>query len=199
MITQEFHKSDLLLNSLLNYFRVTPPIKKTNTVNILVEEVLKKNQVQLEKKEVKLFKNLGMDLPEIIVPDKQLRFILNSILQYAVTLMPSHETLGFLTRSFVLQKPHPERALFRKSEQYVEITLFLTGFKKQAEPFGRRTEIGGIQKGNGLDLLLRLVKEMVHRYRGVMKLQAEEKEARLSISLEFPVERRTVFYDPKDN
>ncbi len=199
MIAQDIHKTDLLVNGLLNYFQVTSPIKKTNTVNNLIEEVLKKHWVQLEEKGAKLIKKLEKDLPEIIVPDKQLRFILNSILQYAVTLMPSHETLGFLTQSFVLQERHPGQTLFRKDEPYVETTLFFTGFKRPVEPFGMRREIEAVQEKDSLDLILRLVKEMVHRNRGVMKLQGDKKEAKLFISLEFPVERRTVLHDPNDH
>jgi len=45
-----------------------------------------------------------------------------------------------------------------------------------------------------MDLILRLVEEMVHQNRGVMNFQADEKEAKRFISLEFPVERRTVIY-----
>ena len=198
MIAKDIHKTDLLVDGLLDYFQVISPIRKTNTVNILIEEVLKKHQVRLQEKGVNLIKRLEKDLPEIIIPDKQLRFILNSILQYAVTLMPSHETLGFLTQSFVLEEQPPEQTLFRKGDPYVETTLFFTGFEKPVEPFGRRTEIEGIQKEDSMDLVLRLVKESVHRNRGVMKLQGDEKETKLSISLGFPVERRTVFHDPND-
>jgi len=198
MIAKDIHKTDLLVNGLLDYFQVISPIRKTNTVNILIEEVLRKHQVQLQEKGVNLIKKLEKDLPEIVIPDKQLRFILNSILQYAVALMPSHETLGFLTQSFVLEEQPPGQTLFRKGEPYVETTLFFTGFRKPVEPFGRRTEIEGIQKEDSLDLVLRLVKELVHRNRGVMKLQGDEKETKLSISLGFPVERRTVFHDPND-
>jgi hypothetical protein len=199
MITEDIQESGLLLNGLLNYFQVTTPIKKKDTASILIEEVLKKNQAQLEEKEVKLFKKLEKGLPEIVIPDKPLRFILNSILQYAVTLMPSHETLGFLTRSFFLQEPHQEQTLFRKGGEYVEITLFFTGCKKPVEPFGRETESKAIQREDSLDLILGMVKEMVRRNRGVMKFQGDEREARLSISLEFPVERRRAFYDPNDH
>jgi hypothetical protein len=187
------------VSGLLDFFQITSPIKKTNTVNLLIEEVLKKHQVQLEEKGVKLIKKLEKDLPEIIVPDRQLRFILNSILQYAVTLMPSHETLGFSTQSFVLQKPLPRQTLLRIGEPYVEATLFFTGLKKPVEPFGSGTGIERKPREDSLDLMLKLVKDLVDRNRGVMTLQGDEKEAKQSISLEFPVERRTVFYYPNNN
>jgi hypothetical protein len=199
MIAQDIHKTDLLVNGLLNYFQVISPIKKTNTVNSLIEEVLRKHQVRLQEKGVNLVKKLEADLPEIIIPDKQLRFILNSILQYAVTIMPSHETLGFLTQSFVLEKRRSEQDLLREGEPYVETTLFFTGLKRPVGPFVRGAGIEGMPKEDSLDLMLKLVKDLVHRNRGVMKIQGDESKARYSISLEFPVERRTVLHYPNNN
>jgi hypothetical protein len=199
MIAQDIHTTDLLVSGLLNYFQVISPIKKTNTVNSLIEEVLRKHQVQLQEKGVNLVKKLEKDLPEIMIPDKPLRFILNSILQYAVTLMPSHETLGFLTQSFVPGERRPEQVLFRKGESYVETILFFTGHKRLVEPFVRGAGIEGMPKEDSLDLMLRLVKDLVHRNRGVMKIQGDESKARYSISLEFPAERRTVLHYPNNN
>jgi hypothetical protein len=199
MIAKDIHKTDLLANGFLDFFRITSPIKKTNTVNLLIEEVLKKNQAQLEQKGVKLIKKLEKDLPEIIVPDTQLRFILNSILQYAMTLMPSHGMLGFSTQSFVLQEPLPRQTLFRIGEPCVETTLFFTALKKLAEPFGSGTGIERKPKEDSLDLILKLAKDLVHRNRGMMTLEGDEKGAKQSISLEFPVERRTVFHYPNNN
>ncbi|MGB7575263.1 MAG: hypothetical protein WBN53_15530 [Thermodesulfobacteriota bacterium] len=199
MITEDIRKSGLLLNGLLSYFRVTAPIKGTDTVNTLIEEVLEKNRAQLKEKEVKLFKKLEKDLPETVIPDKPLGFILSSLLQYAVASMSSRETLGLLTRSFVLQEPPPEQAWFGKGGRYVEIILFFIGRKKPAGPFGREMESGAFQREDSLDLIIRMVAEMVRRNRGVMKFRGDEKEAKFSISLEFPVERRRAFYNPNDN
>jgi hypothetical protein len=199
MITEDIRKSGLLLNGLLGYFRVISSIKRTDTVNILIEEVLEKNQAQLKEKEAKLFKKLEKDLPETVIPDKPLGFILSSLLQYAVASMSSHETLGFLTRSSVLQEPAQEQALFGKGGRYVEVILFFTGRKKPAGAFGKEMERGAFQREDSLDFIVRMAEEMVRRNRGVMKFRRDEKEAKFSISLAFPVERRRVFYDPNDN
>ena len=199
MITEDIRKSGLLLDGLLSYFRVTAPIKRTGTVNTLIEEVLEKNRAQLKEKEVKLFKKLEKDLPETVIPDKPLGFILSSLLQYAVVYMSSHETLGFLTRSLVLEEPPPEQALFGKRGGYVEIILFFTGRKKPGGPFVKEMESRAFQMEDSLDLIIRMVEETVRRNRGVMKFRGHEKEGKFSISLEFPVERRRVFYDPNDN
>ncbi len=198
-ITEDIQQTDLLLNGLLNYFRVTAPVKKKATVNILIEEVLKKYQAQFKEKGVKLFKKLEEDLPETIIPRMPLRFILNSILQYAVTSIPSHETFGLSARSFVLKEPPTQQAFFGKEERRVEIILFFKVRKNPAEPFGGVGENGAIQRDDSFDLILRMVDEMVRRNRGVMKFRVDEREANLSVSLEFPAERRRAFYNPNDN
>jgi len=47
-----------------------------------------------------------------------------------------------------------------------------------------------------LELMLRLVKEMVLKNRGIMKFEGDEKKAKTMISLIFPTERRKVaFYE----
>jgi len=186
----------MLLNGLLNYLRVAYPAQKTGTVNILVEEVLRENQVQLKEKEVRIFKKLERDLPEIVVPEKPLRYILNSILQYAVTSIPSHETLGLLTQSVYLHETGQDRPLLGRHEGYVKITLFFTGYKKYEE--------GGLEgvtfgREKGTDLLLQLVKEVVHRNQGVMKIEVDEKEGKIYVVLEFPAERRTILYYQNNN
>jgi hypothetical protein len=198
-MTEHIRESDFLLDSLLNYLRVTTLVKKKETVNILIGEVVKKSQAQLKEKEVTLFKKLEKDLPEIIIPEEPLRFVLKSILQYGVSSMPLHATVGLSTRSIFLQKPPPEQALLSKGGQCVEITLFFTGCQKPAEPPKQGKKSKAAQKDDYLDLLLKMVNELVRRNRGVMKLQGDEAEAKLSISLQFPVERRRAFYHPSDH
>ena len=198
-ITQEIHQADLLLNGLLNYFEVSFPTKKTGTVNILIEEVLRENQVRLKEKEVRIFKKLEKDLPEIVVPEKPLRYILSSILQYALTSVPSHGTLGLLTQSFVVREPGQDQTLLKNVRGYVGITLFFTGDKKCVESWGTELKIGTFRREEGADLLLQLVKEVVHRNRGVMKIKVDEKEAKRYVVLEFPVERRATLCYQNDN
>ena len=54
--------------------------------------------------------------------------------------------------------------------------------------------IPSLQKDEALDLILRLVKEMVLRNQGMMKFETDEKKAKVIISLRLPVERRKVFF-----
>lgn len=80
---------------------------------------------------------------------------------------------------------------YRKAGRYVEITLFFTGRKKSAEPFGTETKSGPAEREDSLDLILEMVEEMVRRNRGAMKYRGDQK---VSISLEFLVARRRAFY-----
>ena len=191
-VTGDIEKMDMVLNGLVNYVKLNTPIRKTDTVHHFIEEVLGKHQAKLEEKGIKLFKKFEKDLPETIVPDEQLRYILSSVLQYAIDLMPSHGNMGLSTRSFFLEKEVDETpAIFKKDGQYIEISIVFVGYRKQTEQ-GRGTPAP--QKEEPLDLILRFVKEVVHRNRGMMRIETDEKRTKTFIFLRFPVERRKVVY-----
>ena len=194
MITQDIDKTDLLLSGFLTYVRVTTPMKRVNTVNAVVEEVLEKNKVSLGKKGARLFKKLEEDLPEIIVPDDQLKYILDFVLQYAILSMPPGGHIALLTTSAMFQGEIPGvQAFFEKYGGYIEISVVFSGDR---EPAGLGSdELGRIstpQRGEPLELMLRLVKGMVLRNWGKMNFETDEKSRRTTLSLKFPIERRKV-------
>lgn len=191
MVAEDIEKAELFMEGLVNYFGVSPPVIGTSTVHTLIEEVLKRYQVKLEEKKAKVYKKYEKDLLEIIIPDEQLRYILDAIVHYAVISMPPNENLGVSTKSFVLRKEEGEDLAFLdKYGQYVEIKVFFTGHKKPAEHGGPGFEIPFLPKDEGIDPILQLVKKVVLRNQGIMRVETSEKEARVTISLEFPVERR---------
>jgi hypothetical protein len=194
MITQDIDKTDLLLSGFLTYVRVTTPIRKVNTVNALVEEVLEKNKVPLEKKGAHLFRKLKEDLPEIIVPDDQLKYILDFVLQYAILSMPPGGNIALLTTSVMFQGEIPgAQAFFEKYGGYIEISVVFSGDREPAglwsDEWGRTSTP---QKGEPLELMLRLVKGMVLKNWGKMNFETDEKSRRTTLSLKFPIERRKV-------
>jgi hypothetical protein len=195
MIGDDIKKIELVQNSLLNYIRINNPIIKTDTVNALLEEELKKYQVELEERKIKLFKTLEKNLPETAVPDDQLRYILSCVLQYVITLMSPSVSFGLFTRSFTHQREKGnDETLVRKERKYVEILMVYTGYKKPMDPLGSASGIPARQKEGILDLTLRLVDEIVQRNRGMMKFAEDEKKQKMTVSLRFPVERRKVVY-----
>lgn len=190
IITEDIKKIELVQNSLLTYIRINNPIIKTNTVNTLIEEELKKYQAELEEKKIKLFKTLEKNLPETAVPDDQLRYILSCVLQYVMALIGANGNLGLFTKHFALQGELGED----KEGRFIEILMVYTGYKKPTEQPGPSLGISAHRKERILDLALRLVDEIVQRNRGMMKFEEDEKKGKTTISLRFPVERRKVVY-----
>jgi len=203
-ITEDAKRIDLLLDGILDYIKLSAIIPKTNTVHTLIEELLKKNQVRLEEKNIRLFKKFEKELPETAAPEDQLRYILNTILHYAITIIPANGSIGFLTKSSMPQRGvSEEQVLFKKDDNYVEILIQFTGHGMQMEEFQKAPQIQMNQRKklmnfeSVLDLELRLVEDIVKRNRGMFKLEVDEKKSRTSILLRFPVERRKgVFYQP---
>jgi hypothetical protein len=190
IIVEDIKKIELVQNSLLNYIRINNPVTKTNTVNTLIEEEIKKYELELEEKKIRIFKTLEKNLPETAVPDDQLRYILSCVLQYTMAMIPTSGNLGLFTKNVVLQKEMGED----REWKFVEILVAYTGYRKPVEQFRSPLGIPAHQKEKILDLALRLVDEIVQRNRGVMKFEEDEKKAKATISLRFPVERRKVVY-----
>ncbi len=95
-IAEDIKQIDSVLNSLLNYIHINTPIIKSNTISLILEEVLEANEKQIERKKIEIFKKCEKDLPETLIHDEQMRFILNSILQYAILSTSLGGTIGFL-------------------------------------------------------------------------------------------------------
>jgi len=182
----------MVLNSLLDYIKVHTPIRKANTVHNIIEEVLKKHQAKLDEKGVKVLKKLEKDLPETVVPDEQLKYIVSSLLQYAVALTPPNWNLGLSTRSLILDDEATEvQSLFKRAGKYIEISVVFPGHQRPSEP---ASEAAPIPKEGASDLILRFAKDVALHNHGMMSIEADEKKTKTLISVRFPVERRKVVY-----
>ncbi|MGO8989841.1 MAG: hypothetical protein ACLQGU_01295 [bacterium] len=190
-VNEDIEKMNMVLDSLLDYIKVHTPIRKTNTVHNIMEEVLKKYQHKLEEKGIKVLKKLEKDLPETVVPDEQLKYIVSSLLQYAMALTPPNWNLGLLTRSFILDKEAEGEGLFKRDGRHIEISVAFPGRQRPSEP---GSGITATQKEGAPDLILRFVKEVVLHNHGMMKVEADEKKTKAVISVRFPVERRKIVY-----
>ena len=195
IVTEDIEKIDAVLNGLLSYIKINTPLEKKNTVHFILEDVLKRHGVQLEDKKIKIFKKFERDLPETVVHDEQLRYILNALLQYALPAIPPNGSIGFLTKSFDMPKDTAnEKKSIQKDGRYIEILIVFTGFKKPVEQFGTVLGIPAVQKEEAIELELRLIKEIIQKNQGMMKFEVNEKKPRTLISLKFPIERRKLIY-----
>ena len=181
MITKEIEKTDLLLNRLKDYVRVTTPIPKTGTVQRLIEGLLKKHGVRFFDRKIQLTKKLEKDLPETMIPDEPLRYLIDSLLQYSVIAVPVGGSIELSTK---------------QEEKYIEVSAALTGVRKAGDDRKESFPISIAQTEGVLNLELRLMDEILKRNRGEMKCEANESEARTLISFKLPVEKRKVVCYP---
>jgi len=193
IVTEDLEKVDLALTGLLNYIKVNTPIRKKNTVHTLMEAVLRTRQRKLEEKGVKLFKKFEQNLPETIVPDEQLRYILDSALRYAIASVLSGGSIGISTKSVAARQEGAEvRSQFDRGRKYVQILMVFAAGKKTAGQYETVFRIPTTGKEELLDLELRIVKEVVQKNQGILKIETDEKRSRAFILLRLPVERRRV-------
>jgi signal transduction histidine kinase len=190
IVNQDIKKMDTVLNNLLNYISINTPIVKSDTFNVILEGILEANEKLINHKKIKVIKKLKKDLPETSMHDEQLRYILNSILQYAILSTPTHGTIGFLIKSLDGQKKTPnEKISLKNNGAYVEVDI---GFMGNNKPSGQSENGSG--KEESIHLILELVKEIIQKNRGTMTFQVDKNKPRTLITLKLPIERRKVIY-----
>jgi nitrogen-specific signal transduction histidine kinase len=200
IVTEDIEKIDSVLNGLLNYIKVNTPIEKTDTVHFILEDVLKRNAAQLNERKIEIFRKFEKDLPETTVHEEQLRYILDSLLQYAIPSIPPSGSIGFLTKSSDLQKEtNGNKTFVQNDEKYIEIMIVYTGYKRPIEPFETVLGVPAVHQEEAVGLELRLIREIIQRNQGTMKFEVNEKKPRTLISLRFPIERRKVIYYQSTN
>ena len=196
IVTEDIEKIDSVLNGLLNYVRINHPVEKRDTIHSIIEDVLKKYGTQIENKKIKLFRKYEKDLPETILHEEQLRYILTSLIQYAIPSIPMSGSIGFLTKSLndhAVRVGNGEgKTPSSKESGNIEILMVFTGYKKPIEPLDTLLGMPSLREQELTDLEIRLIKEMLERNRGMMKFEVNEKKLRTLVSLKFPAERRKV-------
>lgn len=194
IINEDIDEVDTVLNSLIHYIKINTPIVKSNTVHRVLEDLLKKYGSQIEEKKIRVVKRFEKQLPETIVHEEQLRYILNSIVEYAIGLTFPNGSIGLLTKSL---EPSREGDEAKASEsRSVEIVIMFSGCRRPAEQLEPQGKTSGGEKGEPVDLTLLLAKEIIRKNKGEMKLEVDEKKPKTTISMVFPVERRKVVLYP---
>jgi nitrogen-specific signal transduction histidine kinase len=198
-IYQDIKKIDSVLNTLSNYININTPILKKNTIYIILEEILTANENQIQTKSIKILKKLEENLPETFVHDEQVRFILNSILQYAILSTSYDGSIGFLTRS-IDQKGTGEdkgKVVPLKDRRCIEILIVSSGHKDAFEQLEKPPEGPDIENEKTVGLILQLIRELIQRSQGMIEFEVDEKKSRTIITLRLPCDRRqVVYYEP---
>ncbi len=178
-------KAMALLSSYGDYLSVSNPVRKTNTINDLLEKVLTKHTVVLNDQRIEIIKKqFSEDLPETTVPEAQLEYILDSLIQYITHSTSPHGNLGLLTRLVDDTKGVGEgNDAVRVGQNYVEILfVFSTPDKKSDRPSSNH-------RGQGMDLILLLVQEIIQKNKGLMEVKPTDKNGMTFIFLRVPVDQ----------
>jgi hypothetical protein len=191
-ISNDIAKTDALLSCFTNYLKINSPIPKENTVHLILEEVSKKYEKTLEEKKVTKFrKQYEENLPQASLHDEQLRFIINSILQYAIPSIPPQGSIGFMTRSLEAQEvQNVGKSPLQKDGKYIEILIGFTCYKNGGEQLGAILENPASPQIERDDFILRLVEEIIKVNRGTMRIRVDSEKPVTLISLMLPIERR---------
>jgi len=192
---------DTVLKEYLDYARVSAPLEKRDTIHGLIEEILKRYQGLLEEKEIKLFKKFEQSLPETTVPEDPLRFILNSLLWYALTWISPIVSMGFLTQTLPLriETTSKEGIPLKRERQDIEIIIILSGHKEPLRVSASPVEMPVLEKEGVAGFMLRLIEDIVRDNRGEFRTETDAKKAWILFSLTFPVERRKkIYYKPAE-
>jgi nitrogen-specific signal transduction histidine kinase len=194
IINEDIDEVDTVLNSLVHYIKINTPVVKSNTVHTVLEDLLKKYGGQIEEKKIRIVKKFERQLPETIVHEEQLRYILNSILEYAIGLTFHNGSIGLLTKSLEVSREGEEAK--GSESRSVEIIIMFSGCRRPSEQLETAAKTQEVEKGESVDLTLLLAREIIRKNRGEMRLEVDEKKPKTTISMVFPVERRKVVFYP---
>jgi len=196
-VKEDIKKIDSVLNSVLNFININTPIIKTNTLYMILEEILEANEKQLRQKNIKINQKYEKDLPDTFIHPEQVRFILHSVLQHAILSTPPDKGIGLLMKSSnshhgtVAEKTSPENG-----RRYIEVMIGFDEDRKPVNQLDNVAETSENQKEGMTGLILKLANEILQRNHGMM-VEAHGKNPKTLINMRFPVERRkVVYYEP---
>jgi hypothetical protein len=158
----------------------------------LLEEVLTKHTGQLEDRQIEIVKkHLTEDLPETTIPEAQLEYIFDSLMQYITHSAFPNGNLALLTR--LVDDPkrsEDENHPLPKDRKYIEVLFVFSNHDKKSD------HSSSSYKRQRMELILLLVKEITEKNKGFVEVKPSDKNAMTFISLRVPVERRTVLEFP---
>jgi hypothetical protein len=193
-IMKNYKKIDLVLNIFLNYIRMSQPMIKKDTIHSILEDLLAGYQKELQDKSILVSKDYHAQLLEITVHEEQLRFILGSVLQYAILTTSVNGNLRVTTKPVVLQKSPEEEKIVSLRGRYSEVSIQCSFLERPSPDSRKKPEAPNPSQEEGFRSLLLVSRELVQRHQGSFEFKVDDRELRKCITLRFPAERRQSFY-----
>ena len=182
------HGTSSGLDCFFDYLRIKSPIRGENIVHAVLEEILDGNEEKFKERKIQVVrKQFEKDLPETSIREDHVRYILNWVLQYAISSVSSNGNIGLFTRSFDSREVKDDsQSFFKKDRKYVEVIIFFTTHEKVNGPSG--TELGdqALMRENQSDFILPLVEEIISVNGGIIRIKADPKKHYTQILLILP-------------
>jgi nitrogen-specific signal transduction histidine kinase len=170
---------------------------KNNTIHLILEEILEAHEHSLQAKNIKVVKNFEENLPETFVHEEHVRFILNSILHYAILSTPHSGRISFLTKSIHQKGAGEDKIIALKERNYVEILIVSSNHGDPFEQSEDMSEGPALEKDKTFGLILQLIEELVQRSQGLIEFEVDERRSKTFFSIRLPGDRRqSVYYEP---
>ena len=95
VMAEDLEKIDLALNGI----RIQTPIRKSGTLERLLNQTVEALKGRVEERGVKVFRRFEESLPETIVPEEALRYVLDVVLRYAGAFVSTNGGVGISSKS----------------------------------------------------------------------------------------------------
>jgi PAS domain S-box-containing protein len=191
MIKNNIRKADNIISALLDFSRLTRLELKNEDINRILEDALILTQYRIKLEGIEVSKQLGKDLPRVLVDARKMEQVFINLLLNAVQAMPSGGKLFLRSYVTALNTPGPHTGrragdFFRLEEKVLIVEIEDTGCGIPDENRDRLFEpfftTKGPRKGAGLGLSV--THSIIDLHKGLIAVDSKEgKGTKVTITL----------------
>jgi hypothetical protein len=187
-VNEYIHGTNSGLDCFFDYLKIRSPVRSKNIVHAVLEEILDGNEEKFKERKIQVVKKqFEKDLPETSIREDHLRYILNWVVQYAISSVSSNGNIGLFTRPFDSQEVKDDSQSFlKKDRKYIEVIIFFTTHEKVNGPPGTGLGDQALIRENQNDFILPLVEEIINMNGGIIRVKADHKRHWTQILLILP-------------
>ncbi len=156
IIVDEIDRMENTLTDILYFTKPAPPKCDTVSLNEIIKNTLKVLDLELEKNNIFLEKNLGPDLPMLWLDENQIRRVVINLIKNAMQAMPDGGTISHSTIC---------------DNQWVRIEIADTGVGISDEDIDRLFDAFFTSKSTGSGLGLTVSAQIINNHGGTIEVQ----------------------------
>ena len=187
-VNEYIHGTNSGLDCFFDYLKIRSPARRKNIVHAVLEEILDGNEEKLKERKIQVVKRqFEKDLPETSIREDHLRYVLNWVVQYAISSASLNGNLGLFTRAFDFQEVKDDsQSSLKKDRRYIEVILFFTTDEKVNGVPGTGLGDQALMRENQNDFILPLVEEIISANGGIIRVKADPKKHYTQLLLILP-------------